>query len=1041
MLKRIFAIAFCLVTIFALTPYVIEACSAKGPADPVTGLISYPPGAGNSEGTTSVPTEGLAGTPFEGGKYYKGWVGQAMKLLVVPAGTTLAFEGVIEGVPGGPRPEHWEEGAVKGVGGSTVDAAPQPAWTISGNGRGDYRDGTFPPTVSGLRYVNFESPPSIIIAPDTPNEKALWKLTYDRDTAVRVLMSVWNDPIAKMAFVESAEVPSDFDMEAVAAAAKEPQADDGAKSLNEFEISPTGAGGVQALKDALDERLSQRTGEIVQTGGVITRKFVDADDVEFTVNMAADARVIVKAGYIAMQGAADMDFYPTGRYNTKYFITPPSSEQYEVGKSKLALNFSAPTAPDYWIVDLHSGLESARDCVWCWIEVEAELKPEGTKIEDQIDPKNFYKVKPNSYAVGGVFVRGLYQSGTSSVNRNTMVYVVVADTERPAHFAWEGAEVTGKTGQVLTPTGGSLKFRVFDNNPVIGANGEHNNVFEVFDDLADFEYVEASKRPANQEANPDVFARYLEPVKEGFGDNNLLPALHYNVCVPAYAGFKVAGEARNYTGPMPLVNDVLVLPLQKFVWKTADSAKMAITERKIYDIAGNVVSDLESLHDQPSWKGYSSYLVTVQADAFTEPMGNGLADNSLNCTLSISNDLKATAPVKKLLAEGIPVDENKVHFFGWNNQALKMFVSAGDGLTVRSSYPDGEVDFTRSNRTPAFTGATSIAKILAAKFPGAEIDYPAATADFVSVFEEPASVDALAAKLKPVAVVKGGSLGGCTLPAGTVAPDGAWGKFNYVSQLTDTGRPNVALEVLNSKNEKAVVFGNLYAIGESARLAKAIDGAGTDAWVDAADSNTGDKSYAPASTYYEDTAWEFKDDIENDLYLAMKDSMDAGTFKPWLFAFEGADQDKLWKTGYWNGSDAFNNKKVAFQQGSRDRLVFRYWVYDNINPFNSAGAMPNGVRADSSPARARFKSVAGPVTAEIKLVDVPGYRGEVSVDKVWWPDYIFHNPSGGSAEECSISLKAEDEKNNARTLKLWFRIIPPSKEVIRTIEDRRNREN
>jgi hypothetical protein len=229
-------------------------------------------------------------------------------------------------------------------------------------------------------------------------------------------------------------------------------------------------------------------------------------------------------------------------------------------------------------------------------------------------------------------------------------------------------------------------------------------------------------------------------------------------------------------------------------------------------------------------------------------------------------------------------------------------------------------------------------------------------------------------------------------------------------------------------------------MGEQENLLKAINGAGTDAWAFAADTNEGDHTYTDDSAYYQDTAWEFRDSIDTDLFLAMKDSMDANSFKPWLFAFSASAQDKLWKTGYWNGTDGYNNDRLAFQQGSRDRLVFRYWVWDNINPFSLDTALPNGVKNDSSAARTRFKGVSGFVNAEIKLVDVPGYRGEVSVDKVWWPDYIFHNPSSGGAEECSISLKAEDEKSNSRLMKVWFRIVPPSREVIRTIEDKRNRE-
>ena len=556
-------------------------------------------------------------------------------------------------------------------------------------------------------------------------------------------------------------------------------------------------------------------------------------------------------------------------------------------------------------------------------------------------------------------------------------------------------------------------------------NGSHNNIYSVFgDDLADFEYVEAGKRPLNLEDNPDVFTRYLEPVKDGFNEKNLRPTLHYNVCVPAYAGFKVAGDAKAYAGPLPLVDDRLVMPLQKFVWKSVAPDKITVSDFTIHNESGADASTLDSLSDEPNWKGYSSYLVTVAADGMDEPMGFGLADNSAAYTLSISSDLKAAAPTKKMLSEGIPVDENKVQFFGWN-KALKMFVSASDGILVRNSYPDGDINYAWSNRSPRFTGDESVGKVLGNKFSGAEIAFAAATTDFLCTVKEPANVDRFALKLEVDKVIKGGSLGGCTLPAGISSPDGAWGRFAYVASLADKGRPNIALEVLNSKNEKAAVFGNLYAMGESDNLAKAIEGADTDNWVHAADSNTGDKTYSSTSSYYEDTAWEFKEDIENDLYMAMKNSMDAGTFKPWLFAFPSSDQAKLWKTGYWNGADTFNNKRLAFQQGSRDRLVFRYWVYDNINPFNLAGGVPNGVKTYAA-GRERFKSVSGFVTSEIRLTDVPGYRGEVALDKVWWPDYIFHNPSGGSSEECSITLKAEDEKNNADTMKLWFRIIPPA---------------
>lgn len=1019
----------------------VFACSSKGPQDPITGMISYPEGSGHSDGNTDLPDEGLEGTPFEGKKYYKGWEGKDMRLIVVPTGTKLAFEGIIESVSSKNRPPDWEEGAIKDVGGTTVEDAPRAEWTISGNGRGDYRDGNFPPSIPGLRYVNFETPPSVILAEDTPNVKALWKMTYDRDTAVRVLLSIWSDEFIRAIYLSDSSVPPGFDMQEIADRAKEPLADDGAKSLNNFELTATNAGSVDALRESFDSTLTQRAGEVVQTGDMVTRKFLRDDDSEFVVTMAEEARVIVKAGYIAMQGASggDGDFYPTGRYDTKFFVTPPSSAQHEVNNSKLLMDFSTPTSPDYWTIDLHSGLESSRDLVWCWIEADAILKAEDTKISDPDDDKSFYIIDPDSYAVGGVFIQGLYSSGESSPGRNTLVYVVVADTEPPAHYKWEAAVASGTTGGMLNSNGAPITFRVFDNNPIIGSNGSHNNIFEVFD-LANFEFVEASKRPTGAPANSDVFARYLEPVENGFDAKNLFPTLHYNVCVPVYAGFKVSGEPRNYTGPLPLVNDVLVLPLQKFVWKTADQDKLTISDMRIYNSSGDIVSSLGDLRSEVQWKGYSSYLVTVPPDAFTEQMGSLIANQSINKILSISGDLKASPPSTSLFSEGVPVDGGKVFYFGWNSQALKMFVSAADGITVRDSYPSGVVNADLSNRTPGSTGPNSIQALLDSRYSGAELAFATGYQDFVAAWDEPTSVDQLEAKLQANKLVTGGKLTGCTLPTDCNSPDGSWGEFNYVGSIIDNCRPNIALEIVNSKNEKAAVFGNLFAMGEHENLVKAIKGAGTGQWAWAADSNNGDKTYSSASTYYPDSMWEFNESIDTDLYLSMKDSMDVGTFKPWLFAFPSSAKDDLWASGYWNGDAVFNSSRLAFQQGSRDRLIFRYWVWDNINPFSNDSTMPNGVLNDGRAERSRFKSVSGFVNAEISLMDMPGFRGEVPVDKVWWPDYIFHNPSSGSAEECSISLQARDESGNPRKLKVWFRVVPPSRELIRTIEEKRNRQ-
>lgn len=1026
-----------LICCFVSVSFVGLACSAKGPADPMTGMISYPPGAGNSEGSTSVPANGLEGTPFEGGKYYKGWVANSMKLLVVPAGTTLAFEGVIE-TTDDTRPPHWEEGEMNSLGGTTVDAAPRPEWTISGNGRGDYRDGVIPPAIPGLKLVDFEGPPSVIIAEDTPNEKALWKMTYDRDTAVKVLVSIWDDPVVRALYLSGANIPAGFDIRQIADQANQPQVDGGARSLNEFELSAVSEGGVANLRSAFDSTLVQRSEQIIQNSATISRTYLRTDGSEFTRDVAEDARIIIRAGYIAMQGAAAMDFYPTNKYSTKYFVTPPSANQYEIGKSKVTLEFTTATAPDYWEIDLHSGLESARDCVWAWIEAEVRPKPEDSTIADPSDIKNFYEMVPDSYAIGGVFVQGLYQSGESSVGRNTLTYVVVADTQSPAHYAWESGNISAQTGQTLNNGGDSISFRVFDNNPVIGAAGSHNNIFDMLPGLEDFSYVEAGRRPENAPNNPEVFTRYLEPVREGFDQANLQPELHYNVCVPVFAGFKVDENPRTYTGPLPLVNDVLVLPLQKFVWKKADPDQMTISDFKIHNKSGDVAARLDSLQNEAEWKGYSSYLVTVAAGAMTEHVGYGIADNSVNNTLSISNDLKAQTPGKNLFSEGIPVDAQSVFYQGWNDQAMKLFVSASDGITVRNG--DGSINKDLSNRTPSYSGTLSLESLLDTKFSGAELKFNTGYEDFVALWSDPATVAQLAAGVQASELVVGGELGGCSLPSTVNAPGGAWGKFKYVSTLTDTGKPNIALEVVNSKNEKAVTYGNLNAMGEHANLLTALEGAGTDNWAVAADTNDGDNTYSSDSPNYNDAAWEFSDKINTDLYLDMSQSMDSNKFKPWLYAFSSNAESSLWPSGYWNGTTTYNNDRLAFQQGSRDRLIFRYWVWDNINPFLAHNSIPNGVRIDADFKKSRFKGVSGYTNAEITLIDSPGRGGEVSVDNVWWPDYIFHNPSLSINEECSIALQVEDERSNIRRLKLWFRVVPPSRETIRTLEERRSRD-
>ncbi|MBI3039664.1 hypothetical protein HYY75_11580, partial [bacterium] len=221
------------------------ACSAQGPQDPVTGLISYPVSAGKGTVVPSIP-----GTVFAGGDFYKGWNGSTVKYMVVPVGTTIAFEGVIQG--GTSRPPYWEEGAAGGLTGYVVSAAPAPTWTIAGNGRGDWR-GQAPPAIGGnSRFMQFlyEGAADVVIPEDTPqvqtpNPKATWKLQYDKAEAVNVLLQAWDSGYSTLIQNALPSITRDMIQNA-----QDPQNDRGAKSYNETdnEYSAVKSGSVANLQ-------------------------------------------------------------------------------------------------------------------------------------------------------------------------------------------------------------------------------------------------------------------------------------------------------------------------------------------------------------------------------------------------------------------------------------------------------------------------------------------------------------------------------------------------------------------------------------------------------------------------------------------------------------------------------------------------------------------------------------------------------------------------------------------------------------------------
>ncbi len=1006
-------------------------CSSKGPQDPYTGLITYPPGNGSPAGVTSVPV--VPGTPFNG-TFYKAWNAKNMQVIIVPVGTQLSFEGVIKSATplNPPRPNFWEEGQVNNEYGTTVENAPRPTWTISGNGRGDFRGDPPPPLPGGLSLKPFETRANCMIVDDTPAVKALWKLTYDQDAALNMLWQAYNDPVYKSMIdsdLTNAGFPEGTDFSTILQNAREPEFDFGAKSLNEYEISPTGPDGVAGLRNGLVTALphDEHTG-CLSTEDPVTRTFKKPGGATYSVSLPSRAKYLVKAGYIAMQ-----EWYPSGRYNTKYLITPPSGTTFEYGNSRLVKKFTTPTAPDYWVLDLNSGLESCKDCVWCWIEATGVLKPEESVVPEEnytsSDPSKrraYYQFDPNSVAIGGVFVRGYYQAGASTAGRNTLVYVVVVDTERPATFDWltNQTGLTGETGKTLGETMATpLKFRIYDNNPLLGAN-THNSIFTEFPNLASFEFIQADKRPGGGPNVTSVYTQYLAPLVPTAGGvfsvANLKPAVYYNVCVPCPLGFKVSGvDPAKYAGPFPLLRDRLVVPAQRFVWKKIDTG-ITITGRQIYKKNGAPVSDLAALQVDTAWDGYSSVDFTVDSSAFVEPMGVLFGEGAKRYDLKFA-DAKIDAP-SVLPTNGVPVLSDKIQFYPWSDKGIKVFPSVQDGV---------------GNQSPV---ADEVNAIIGTKFSG--IDLKDST-DRVSQWSDPAGLDG---SVSPNPIM--GGLLEATLPAPRVSGVNPWGKFLYVKEIKDRGRPMVALEITNAKSEKAVVYGNLAAMGDLPGYYTALEKAGGSGWAVANDTNVGSKFFTAAGTQEAEEAWEFKAGVNDDLYLRFQECVSNGKFRPWMFAVPNNTPVGFpaWGSDYWNGKDTYNNDRIAYQQGNRDRLLFRYWAWDNINMFNTGdAAAPCGVKLQ--PGDRDFNAVCSDKrTALVTLIDKPVYStgdGKVPASKVWWPDYIFQNPShrkSGDYEECSITLEVQDEANNpTRKLKVFFRVPSPAVEMIRTLEDNRER--
>ncbi|MBF0503149.1 MAG: hypothetical protein HQM09_23685 [Candidatus Riflebacteria bacterium] len=1027
------------------------ACAASGPSDPYTGMITYPNSQGPTGAQTVVPTAGFENTPFAGGKIYKGWSGSDAKFIIVPCGTQMGFEGIIISdkplTP--PRPAFWEEGAacVPQLNGSTVESAPKPTWTISGNGGGDYRGGPAPQAAPTFTLKSFEGPDDptpnngagCMIVVNSPATKAVWKLTWDKATAVNMIHLALSDPVNAL-LVQKA-----FTDHGISGDPAEYLADPGNPELysdaelyagtGDCEISASKLGidvttheadAAVAIIGALNAKLRMRSGDTASEAAQPT-DFTDTGSghVTFTRPVSRRVHVILKAGYIAMQ-----DWYPSGNYSTKFKMTPPgvaisspgatlnAGEYLIEGSPRTEMTFNTPTSPDFWTVDVQSGLESCKDCVWCWVE--------GTKLVDtatpvsssSFNPSYTWSTDPADFAVGGVMVHGNYQSGNSSAGRDYQTMVVVADTRPPAKFEWLNTlSLKGETGKLLKDTQDAgvskLTFRVYDDNPLIGAGTfkKLKNNLGTGVSFSDIKIIEADKKTTGGADFSSAIDRYLVPCQDGFDAVVLGASLTYNVCVPAYVGLKTSvAEAT----PFPTLGGRVVVPAQKFVWKTINASGAGlITNRMMYkpgSTAGIPSGDVKDLINGMSWDGYSSYDVEIPLDQLTEPMGTNFAKNSAAYTVPFGDSTKGSfvAP-SPLPTDGTPVFADGIKFYPWSEKALKMFPSARDGS---------------GNETPDKTQCDQIA---ASKYSGVELPGDDIGSWTESEITPPAAVN----------TIQGGPLNATT-------PAGKWGQFLYVKAVIDSGKPNIALEVLNTKNHKAAIYGDLRAgDGQSARYWTAFDNANAGSAVVSSDTNIGEKGYTTSDSEAADTQWEFSNIPAGDIYLPFQDAVEAGKFSPWLTSVMAPTPLSTTVGPYWN-NDPATADHLAYHQDSRVPLVFRYWTWDNINAFNCGdAAKPNGVKIQS--ANAKFVDVNNNVTALITLVDQPTYPSGNVPEAQFWREYAFFNPN--DTGECSIKLESEDNAqadsgaptNNKRVLKVNFKIHAPNLEQIRTLEDKRER--
>ncbi|MBF0548229.1 MAG: hypothetical protein HQM08_27580 [Candidatus Riflebacteria bacterium] len=1043
MKKVIFAIL-----VFSILPSLaVFACSAQGPQDPYTGVISYPPGTGPSATMTTIlpPSSDLANTPFAGGEYFKAWSGTDMQFLIVPCGSTLAFEGIIQSTTAG-RPPYWEEGEVKGLNAYTIANAPKPVWTVSGNGRGDYRGGSAPPAAAGLVIKQFESPPGCMIVAGGPAPKSVWSFEYDQQTAVNMLNIAWADPAYKTLIISglqsrlptmtATQIETFFGdiLNAPGNPVIHPEVKSYRFDNDTYWVSAEKLGltrddgAVSPMQNEMALRIPQREGAFENIGTQNAHSFKDTatGTPVYTKNLYDEIKVVLKSGYIACQG--NPTWYNNGNYTSQFDVTPPSSTKYSrSGSPYITVDFACPTYPDYWVIDCQSGIDSFQDWVWCWIEGTKKPKPPTTVISSattNIDDYYEWSTDSNDFAIGGVFVRGAYTSGSSSSGRNTLVYVTVIDTQPPASFTWlaptagqlKGA--TGKTFSQSSPAGTSVKFKVLDNNPMLSVTDpgfrKINAILPSGVALSSLAIIEASKKPTGGSDNAATFSRYIIPTQNGFqpGGNTILAAsFSYNVCVNSYVGLK--GNTAENT-PFPTFMGITVVPTQRFVWKTVSLPGANFSNFQLHDAAGNVVTALSQLMTGTVWQGYSSFDVEINPTGLTalnEPMGHSFAQNSQAYTIPFGDSTKGNfvAPAS-LPTDGTPVFSDGIYFYPWSAKAIKMFPIVTDG-SGNQSPREGDVN-----------------SILSMKFSGLELP-----ADMISSWTEPT------ANLTPPATVTpilGGKLMGL--------PESNWGNFLFLDNMADEGKPNIALEVMNTKIHKAAIYGNLFAgAGQSTKYWQAFAQAATSSVVIASDSNIGEKCYNDQDSEKDDSRWLF-DDLTADpanVYIPLQDATEQQIFRPWAYAVPNSfapSATGIWPPNYWNGGSTVSTSRLAFEHDSRVPVVFRYWTWDNINSFkNDDPTAPNGIALQTD---TKYTDVGNHVTAKVTLRDVPTYSGDVPDAQFNWREYTFPNPNNNN-EECSIKLEASDGAvpANTRTLKVNFRIWSPRMEIIRTLEDQRQK--